>query len=92
MKREWETERSVELEDGRSLGLDYWLLTDKTCWGESFGIAVTDSAGGEEIIRHITTRRETALHLLERMANGTVTPVTAMDIVSDYLAELGSGA
>lgn len=86
MKREWEEEQTIQLESGDDLGLDYWLLTDETCWGESFGIAVTDSGGGEEIIRHITPQRAQALELLRRMARGTVTPVTASDVVADFLA------
>lgn len=88
MKREWQTEQILELEDGRRLSLDYWLLTDQTCWGESFGIAITDSTGAEEAIRHITTHRDEAEHLLRLLAGGGVTPVTAEDIVSDYLNAL----
>lgn len=87
MRREWQEERTLELEDGRALGLDYWLLTDETCWGESYGVSVTDSAGQEEAVRHITTRRAQALALLERMARCTVTTVTAAEVVSDFLAE-----
>ncbi|MCD8047921.1 MAG: DUF6514 family protein [Clostridiales bacterium] len=88
MKRKWREERSILLEGGETLALDYWLLTEETCWGDSFGLAVTDSGVGEEIIRHITTRREQILLLLDRMAAGTVTAVTAGDVVEDFLAEL----
>lgn len=86
MKRDWQEERRLTLEDGRELEVDYWFLTDETCWGESYGLAVTDSNGGEEIIRHITTHREEALLLIKCLAAGTVTPVTASDIVEDFLA------
>ncbi|MBQ9166021.1 MAG: hypothetical protein IJX71_03760 [Oscillospiraceae bacterium] len=86
MKRVWQEERRLALEDGEELGLDYWFLTDETCWGQSYGLAVTDSRGGEEIIRHITTDREEAELLLKRIAAGTVTPVTASDVVEDFLA------
>ncbi|MGM9537328.1 MAG: DUF6514 family protein [Candidatus Onthomonas sp.] len=87
MKREWEEEQTIELENGETLGLDYWLLTDQTCWGESYGVAVTDSTGREEAIRHVTTRRIQALELLRRMARCTVTTVTAAEVVDDFLLE-----
>lgn len=86
MKREWQEERNLTLEGGKALSVDYWLLTEQTCWGESFGIAVTDSGGGEAVIRHIATRREQVLGLLRQMASGEVTTVTAGDIVEDFLA------
>ena len=87
MKREWEEEQTIELENGETLGLDYWLLTDQTCWGESYGVAVTDSTRREESIRHVTTRRAQALELLRRMARCTVTTVTAAEVVDDFLLE-----
>lgn len=85
MKREWEAERAIELESGDTLELDYWLLTEGTCWGDSYGVSVTDSRGQEAAIRHITTRREQALELLDQMATGTVTTITASDVVEDFL-------
>ena len=86
MKREWKAEQSIQLENGETLELDYWLLTEGTCWGDSYGISVTDSAGQEAAIQHITTRRDHALELLHRMARGTVTTVTASDVVEDFLS------
>lgn len=87
MKREWESEQSVVLESGETLGLDYWLLTDGTCWGDSYGISVTDSTGREVSVRHITTRKNQALELLARMARCTVTTVTAEEVVEDFLCQ-----
>lgn len=88
MKREWEAEQAIALENGETLGLDYWLLTDGTCWGDSYGISVTDSVGREAAIRHITTCREQALELLRCMARCTVTTVTASEVVEDYLGAM----
>lgn len=85
MKRDWEAERSIQLETGEMLDLDYWLLTDRTCWGDSYGISVTDSNGREASVRHITTDRDRALELLWQLSTGTVTTVTASDVVEDFL-------
>lgn len=86
MKRVRQEERRVRLEDGRELGLDYWLLTENTCWGESYGLSVTDTWGGEATIRHVTTDRKEAVLLLKCLAAGTVTTLTVPDIVEDFLA------
>ena len=86
MKRQWYGRRQIPREDGRTLEVEYWFLTEDTCWGESYGIALSDSQGEETVIRHITTCRKDAQLLLERLAQGLVTTVTAADLVEDYLA------
>ena len=87
MKQEHMARRSISLESGAPLTLDYWLLTEKTEAGERFGLAVTDSRGEEIFLSDITASRPYAIELLYRLAVGEVTTVSAKEIVVDLLSD-----
>lgn len=87
MRRDQMARRSVSLENGELLTLDYWLLTEEGAAGERFGLAVTDSMGEEIVLSDITNSRPYAIELLYRLAVGKVTTVSAKEIVIDLLSD-----
>ena len=51
-----------------------------------FGIEISESSGGaSSCIKNITSKREKVKGLIEKLADGTVTPVTLYDIVYDWV-------
>ena len=65
----------------------YYLLTEvQQNRAETYGVMV-QCAGEKRIVRKITESRERMLFLLERLRRGCVTPLTALDVIEDWLLE-----
>ncbi len=66
---------------------DYYLLAEelKELSAENYGVQITGRAH-EETIRGITFSQEGILALVQAMIRCAVTPVTARDVVEDWLA------
>jgi hypothetical protein len=78
----------IELDDGRKLNLSYYLLTQCEAGCDSYGIAIElRSSNGVETaaVEHITPIGKDALTLIDRLADGTVTPVCLMDVLPELL-------
>lgn len=70
----------------RGMLVHYYLLEEDLGQERSYGILVECGADRMEL-RSLTPAAERARGLLEAMCRGAVTPVTARDVVKDWLLE-----
>ena len=82
-------ERGYTDEQGRTHRLRYCLLEETADGGAGrhtgYGVAVLDEGGDEMRLRDLSTDRTWVRSVVERLAQGLVTPVTAGDVVEDLL-------
>ena len=82
--------RRLLLLDHSTLAVDYWLLSEDWAGRRWYGIALTDNRGEAVRLPRLSGNRWKVIWLIKRMAKGYVTPLTAKDIVADYLSEEGA--
>lgn len=89
MERTWLRRERVCSDEGTMLELDYYLLTQTDGTRESYGVQITLRDGAREesaAAADITPVGSRILRLIDRLADGTVTPATLADVLSDLLA------
>lgn len=82
------TTRSVDTDEGVHLDLEYALLTRPGTGADSYGIAVTLRRDGREesaSAADISPVGSTVLALIERLADGFVTPVSLLEVLLELL-------
>lgn len=78
--------KTVETQSGEELELKYYLVLNVT--SREYGIAVRSFSGSRRdqvLFSTLTPDCEKAEALLQKLADGTVTPVTLADVVQDWL-------
>jgi len=78
---------SVSVHD-RTLYLEYSLYKYSMDEFFRYSVSVTDRSSGEiSVVQDITTDYFVAAQCFQRVVNGKVTPVTLLDVISDFVAE-----
>lgn len=89
MERVWIRSETALLETGESLELSYYLLTTPSEGFDSYGVEVELLCGSRRetaAVSSITPIGSRILKLIDRLANGTVTPTALQDVLQDMLA------
>ncbi|MDO4314685.1 MAG: DUF6514 family protein [Oscillospiraceae bacterium] len=71
----------------RELQVRYYLLAGEVRDGRRMYGVLVESGGGRELIPSVTPSRRRAQSLLALLVQGHVTPVTARDVVEDWLLD-----
>lgn len=81
------TTRAASMEGSRRITLQYIILVEETPEGlESYGVKVTELETGESASAlKLTTRVPKIYGLVEKLAENTVTPISLMDVLADWL-------
>ena len=76
-------------EGGAPLEVSYYLTEEDVMCGhfgcESYGVRVVEAGGEEAAFPHLTVSRTRIVELLTALCGAFVTPVTAGDVVADWL-------
>lgn len=84
-------ERSYTDEVGRIHRLTYCLMEETVDGGvgrhTGYGVAVRDEDGEEKRLHDLSIDRAWVCSVVEALARGLVTPVTAADVVEDLLSQ-----
>lgn len=82
----------VEIMPLREMELKYFLLED-THEAEqtiSYGVEIRKTESGQvevETVKGVTDSKEMADHLIELLVTNTVTPISLVNVVDDYITE-----
>lgn len=82
----------VELDDGRSLGLEYYMITTyREADGQPiYGVMVEKQDGEEmevESVEQLSYSRQEVSDLLEVIYNNTVTPMSLVEVLDELMNE-----
>ena len=89
MERTWLRRERVCSDHGTELLLDYYLLTETDGAPDRYGVQITLHDGAREesaAAADITSIPARMRRLIDRMADGTVTPAGLPDVLADLLA------
>lgn len=88
MERTWLRRERVRSDRGSMLELDYYLLTETDGTSDHYGLQITLRDGEHEesaAAADITPVGSRILHLIDRLADGTVTPAGLPDVLPELL-------
>ncbi len=89
MERVWIRSETALAETGERLELSYYLLTEPCEGFDSYGVEVELLCGSRKeaaAVGGITPIGSEILRLIDRLADGTVTPTGLADVLQDILA------
>ena len=73
--------QTVMDEQGRMYEFSYYRLEEGNC----YGVCIRDQSGGAAMVPDITASKRKVNALLNRLIQGTVSPIGMQDVIEDWL-------